>query len=220
MTVSVDSIPGLESTSASVQVTSTSDVPLVVERTMSWDSTHYGGHTANAVARPAMGWIFAEGFQGFFDTYVLIANATATPGHRDAHVPPRGEAPFVTSVPVGAFSRKTVYAGDYPEIVNRAFGIVVDVDHPGDRRTRDVFRERAGEVLEWGSCQHGNDDAVDDVVSCGGSDGNVLQHVHLAEQSGFGAGDGGVAVPVGERRGDRAFEDGAGERAADDRSSE
>jgi autotransporter-associated beta strand protein len=136
MTVSVDAIPGLESTSASVQVTSTSDVPLIVERTMSWDSTHYGGHTANAVTHPAMGWNFAEGFQGFFDTYVLIANATATPGTATLTFLREGETPFVTSVPIGAFSRKTVYAGDYPELVNRAFGIVVEATVP-------VIAERA-----------------------------------------------------------------------------
>ena len=136
MTVSVDAIPGLESTSASVQVTSTSGVPLVVERTMSWDSTHYGGHTANAVMNPATRWIFAEGFQGFFDTYVLIANATATPGTATLTFLREGETPFVTSVPVGAFSRQTVYAGDYPDIVNRAFGIVVDSTVP-------VIAERA-----------------------------------------------------------------------------
>jgi autotransporter-associated beta strand protein len=136
MTVSVDAIHGLESASASVQVTSTSGVPLVVERTMSWDATHYGGHTANAVANPATHWIFAEGFQGFFDTYVLIANATATPGTATLTFLREGETPFVTSVPVGAFSRKTVYAGDYPEIVNRAFGIVVDSTIP-------VIAERA-----------------------------------------------------------------------------
>jgi autotransporter-associated beta strand protein len=136
MTVSVDTLPGLEATSASVQVTSTSGVPLVVERTMSWDSTHYGGHTANAVTEPATRWIFAEGFQGFFDTYVLIANATATPATATLTFLREGDTPFVANVPVGAFSRQTVYAGDYPDIVNRAFGIVVDSTVP-------VIAERA-----------------------------------------------------------------------------
>jgi autotransporter-associated beta strand protein len=136
VTVNVESISGLENAAASVQVTSTSGLPLVVERTMSWDATYYGGHTANAVTNPAMRWTFAEGFQGFFDTYVLIANATATPTTATLVFLREGEAPFVTSVPVGAFARKTVYAGDYPELVNRAFGIVVDSPVP-------VIAERA-----------------------------------------------------------------------------
>ena len=203
MTVSVDAIHGLENASASVQVTSTSGVPLVVERTMSWDSTYYGGHTANAVPNPAMRWTFAEGFQGFFDTYVLIANATATPATATLVFLREGEAPFITSVPVGAFSRKTVYAGDYPELVNRAFGIVVDSHRAGDRRARDVFRERARKILERRSRQHGRDESVDDVVSCGGRDGDVLQHLHPVEQSVPGRRARHAAVPVGEWRGDR-----------------
>jgi hypothetical protein len=77
-----------------------------------------------------MRWTFAEGFQGFFDTYVLIANVSATPTTATLLFLREGEAPFITSVPVGAFSRKTVYAGDYPDLVNRAFGIVVDAPVP------------------------------------------------------------------------------------------
>jgi autotransporter-associated beta strand protein len=148
MTVSVDSIFGLESTSASVQVTSTSGVPLVVERTMSWDSTHYGGHTANAVMNPTTRWIFAEGFQGFFDTYILIANATATPGTATLTFLREDEAPFVTSVSVGAFSRQTVYAGDYAEILNRAFGIVVDSTVPVIAERAMYFASAPGKL--WG----------------------------------------------------------------------
>ena len=148
MTVDVEAIPGLESTSASVQVTSTSGVPLVVERTMFWDSTYYGGHTANAVTQSATRWIFAEGFQGFFDTYVLIANATATNTTATLTFLREGETPFVTNVAVGAFSRQTVYAGDYPDIVNRAFGIIVDSTEPVIAERAMYFASAPGKL--WG----------------------------------------------------------------------
>jgi autotransporter-associated beta strand protein len=136
MTVHVDQIAGLESASPSVQITSSNAVPLVVERTMFWDPTYYGGHTANAVSQPELKWVFAEGFQGFFDTYVLIANANPEATTATITFLRENDTPVVKTVPVGAFARKTVFAGDYEEVVGRAFGIVVEA-------TRPVIAERA-----------------------------------------------------------------------------
>ena len=62
-----------------MQVLSDSGLPLAVERTMFWDSTSYAGHTGTAVPAPATRWYFAEGFQGYFYTYVLLENPSATP---------------------------------------------------------------------------------------------------------------------------------------------
>ncbi len=186
MTVNVDSIPGLESASASVQVTSTSGVPLVVERTMSWDSTHYGGHTANAVANPDHALDLRRGFSGILRHLRADRERHGDARHRDAHVPARRRG-AVRDVRAGRrllASRRSMPA-TIAEIVNRAFGIVVDSHGAGDRRARDVFRERARKALGRRSRQHGDDDAVDDVVSRGGGDGNVLQHVHPVEQSVF-----------------------------------
>ena len=136
LTVHVDQIAGLEATSASVQVTSDNRLPLIVERTMFWDASYYGGHTANAVAQPERRWIFAEGFQGFFDTYVLVANANAQATTATLTFLRENDTPFVTTVPIEPFARKTIYAGDYPDLAGRAFGIVVDATLP-------VIAERA-----------------------------------------------------------------------------
>jgi hypothetical protein len=103
---------------------------------MFWDASYYGGHTANAVAQPETRWIFAEGFQGFFDTYILIANANAEATTATLTFLREGDTPVVKTVPIGPFARKTVYAGDYEEIVGRAFGIVVEATSP-------VIAERA-----------------------------------------------------------------------------
>jgi hypothetical protein len=51
--------------------------PLAVERTMTWDATGYGGHGGTSAA-PANRWLFAEGSQGYFSTYVLLANDNDT----------------------------------------------------------------------------------------------------------------------------------------------
>jgi hypothetical protein len=136
VTIHVDQLEGLQDASASVKVESTDRLPLVVERSMFWDQSYYGGHTANAVARPEKQWTFAEGFQGFFDTYILIANANAAKTTATLTFLRENDTPVVKSVEVAPFSRKTVYAGDYDELKGRAFGIVVDATEP-------VIAERA-----------------------------------------------------------------------------
>ena len=74
ITIPVATLPGLDSASMSTFVTSTNAVPIVVERTMRWDRTGYGAHTETASTEPALTWYFAEGSQGFFFTFLLLAN--------------------------------------------------------------------------------------------------------------------------------------------------
>ncbi len=132
----------------STLVESTLGLPLAVERTMFWDRTgYYGGHTGSAVAEPATRWYFGEGSQGFFDTYVLLANS----GNTDAHVTVtflldgEGLAPVVGQVQVPARTRSTIGAMDYPELADKSFAIIVDADAP-------IIAERAmyfGQVPFW-----------------------------------------------------------------------
>ncbi|HTV02628.1 MAG TPA: hypothetical protein VMF13_18910, partial [Luteitalea sp.] len=129
-TIAVETIPGLADTAVSAVVRSTNAVPLVVERSMFWDNTYYGGHTGNAVEAPKTKWYFGEGNQGFFDTYVLLANANASPATATVTFLVEG-APNVTRVyPVGATSRLNVYAGEIPELANKSFSIVVSSTLP------------------------------------------------------------------------------------------
>jgi glucose/arabinose dehydrogenase len=53
------------------------DHEVIVERTMRWDETNYGGHTEKAIAGPASNWFFAEGSQGFFLTRCASCSRTA-----------------------------------------------------------------------------------------------------------------------------------------------
>jgi autotransporter-associated beta strand protein len=130
LTVHVDEINELENASPSVQVTSDNKLPLIVERSMFWDPSYYGGHTANAVAKPERTWIFAEGFQGFFDTFLLIANANAVETTATVTFLRENDTPVVKTIPIAAFARKTIYAGDFSELTGRAFGMVVDATQP------------------------------------------------------------------------------------------
>jgi hypothetical protein len=129
--VCAECIAGLESTSFSTVVTSTSGLPLVVERTMRWsDAGQYGSHTDKATATTARRWYFAEGSQGFFFTYLLLANANASPNRATVDWLIDG-APVVQRIyNLAANSRTTIDAGADASLVNRSFGIVVTFDLP------------------------------------------------------------------------------------------
>jgi uncharacterized repeat protein (TIGR01451 family) len=130
-TIRVDDVAGLESASFATTVVSTAEVPLVVERTMSWDATGYGSHTEKASEGPASTWYFAEGSQGFFSTYFLLLNPHATPNTARVTYFREGEPEVHRTYPMGPSSRVTIDAGDDVELRYRAFGVQVVFDLPG-----------------------------------------------------------------------------------------
>ncbi len=105
-------------------------LPLVVERTMFWDGSAYGGHTETAVQSPATKWYFAEGSQGFFDTYVLLANSNVVTANVTVTFLLENTAPFVTTVQVGPTARGGFCTCEYSELQLTSFGIIVDSDQP------------------------------------------------------------------------------------------
>ena len=113
----------------STVVHSTNGVPLAVERTMSWDARGYGGHGGTAVA-PATRWLFAEGSQGYFQTYVLLANDNATAVDVTVNFLLEGGGVVTEGVSVPAKSRYTLYAGANASLVDRSFGIDVTATQP------------------------------------------------------------------------------------------
>jgi subtilisin-like proprotein convertase family protein len=121
-----DYVPG---DSVSTIVHSTNAVPLAVERTMSWDSTGYGGSGGTAIS-PNTRWIFAEGSQGYFDTFVLLANDNATDANVTVKFLVEGGSPVNYPVVVPAHKRLTIYAGDIAAIVNTSFGIDITATQP------------------------------------------------------------------------------------------
>ena len=121
VTIRVDDVPGLEATPVSVEITSTDGVPLVVERTMMWDGNGYGGHGAVAVDGPATRWYFAEGSQGFFDTYLLLANPGSAASEVTVTFLRETGLPFTTRVRVEASARATMFAGRYRSLPGSRF---------------------------------------------------------------------------------------------------
>ncbi len=92
---------------------------------MSWDGTGYGGHGGTALV-PDTQWLFAEGSQGFFDTYVLIANDNAAPVDATVRFFLEGGGVVNRPLTLEPKSRVTIYAGDLPALVN---GVVWNRGH-------------------------------------------------------------------------------------------
>lgn len=129
-TFRIDSVPGLDNTAVSVVITSLSNVPLGVERTMFADPNYYVGHGGAAVDGAATRWYFAEGAQGFFDTYVLLANANSSQATATVEFLLEGGSPLTRTYSVGPTSRFNVVTSQIPELAGKSFSIVVDSDLP------------------------------------------------------------------------------------------
>jgi hypothetical protein len=144
-TIQLDEITGLEGTSVSTVVESPAAAPIVAERLMTWGASGYGAHLGTAVDQPRARWYFAEGAQGFFYTFFLLANSS----DREANVTftfllEQG-TPVTRTLPVPAGSRQTLDAGAVAALVNMSFATIIDSDVP-------IVAERAmyfGETPMW-----------------------------------------------------------------------
>jgi autotransporter-associated beta strand protein len=125
ITIHVDELEGLESATFSTIVRSADAMPVIVERTMRWDATGYGAHTEKATSGPALTWYFAEGSEGFFRTYLLLANPDFQPNTATVTYLREGESSIVRTYDLPANSRYTVQAADDPELRGRSFGMTV-----------------------------------------------------------------------------------------------
>ena len=195
VTLRLDAIAGLENASPSTIIESTSGVSLIVERTMFWDAQHYGAHGGTAVDGPRTRWLFAEGSQGFFSTFVLLANR----GHDAAQVthdlPARGRRrrstlPFT----VAPTSRLTVSAADIPELANQSFSIVVTRRCRSSPSARCISARPASGTAATSrpACR-----GIHELVPRRGCDRPVLRDLHPGRQPQRRAGERLDDVPAG-----------------------
>jgi hypothetical protein len=98
---------------------------------MRWGEGGYGAHTEQAVGGTALDWYFAEGAQGFFSTYLLLANPQTAANNATVTYLRENAPAIVRTYPLAAKSRFTVDAGADPELVGRSFGMRVTFDQPG-----------------------------------------------------------------------------------------
>jgi autotransporter-associated beta strand protein len=136
-TIVANDVAALDASEFSTLVRSLTGLPLIVERTMTWDrQIGYGAHTEHATDTPSTTWYFAEGSQGFFSTFLLLANPNAVAMTATVDYLREGEPPVTRTYDVPALSRRTIDAGTEAALVTRSFGMVVTLTQPG-------FAERA-----------------------------------------------------------------------------
>ena len=120
--IRVDDIAGLESTSVSAVVTSTSGA---ADARRADDALECAGvwraHGEGDGGR-SLNWFFAEGSQGFFDTYLLLANPHPAPNVATVQFLTETGGVVTRTYTVPANSRFNVHAGSIPELVNKSFG--------------------------------------------------------------------------------------------------
>nr|MBA2356640.1 hypothetical protein [Acidobacteriota bacterium] len=94
-TLTVSELPGLADEEFATIVEA--DQPVVVDRTMSWDTTGYGSHAETAMAAPAPAWYLAEGATiNGFKLFYLLQNPNAVSAAVSIEYLLGGGAPPVT----------------------------------------------------------------------------------------------------------------------------
>ena len=215
-TIVVDEIPGLESAAVSTKVRSTT-------RRADRRRTHDVVGRRRALRRAygeserqarRIEWYFAEGAQGFFFTYLLLANPLAQANEATVRFLLEGGGEVVQTYPLTPLSRQTVSAGDVPELVGQSFGIEVTFAHGGVAERAMYFGTAA--ALDGRTRIRGRDGAVHDLVPRRRRDRAVLRNVHPAREPERDARRCDRALPSRERRARRQGGAGAGERARHD----
>jgi hypothetical protein len=123
--------PLLADTAVSTKVTSTNDVPIVVERSMWWPgTTWHEGHNAVGATRAGAKWMLAEGESNRarnLETYVLLANTSPFAGSVRVTVVFEDGTQEVQTYDLLANSRFTApIGGFFPEAVGSRFGVIVE----------------------------------------------------------------------------------------------
>jgi hypothetical protein len=130
-TIDVESIAGLENAEVSTIVTAPASTPIVVERTMRWNETGYGAHTDKASPSTSAKWYFAEGSQGFFFTYLLLANPHNAANEVSVKYLRENNTTVTRTYELDPLERFTVDLGADQALVNQSFGMEVTFTLPG-----------------------------------------------------------------------------------------
>ena len=123
----------LANAAMSAIVTSTTGVPVLVERAMWWPANApawYEAHSSAGATATGTVWATADGEAGGpsgAETYLLIANTASYPGSARVTLVFEDGGTASRTVPLLPLSRRNVAAGgDFPEAVGRRFGAIVE----------------------------------------------------------------------------------------------
>ncbi len=109
-TVDPELLPGTEAAAFATVIESTQ--PIISDRRMEWDSTHYGSHAETSIARPETTWYLAEGATtGSFNLFYLLQNphASQAAAVEIRYLRRAPLQPIVKTYSVAPASRRTIY---------------------------------------------------------------------------------------------------------------
>ena len=130
LTINPEMIAGFNTDFATVVESS---MPLVVDRTMTWDGNAYGSHAETSLAAPSTTWYLAEGStSGAFALFYLLQNPGATPADVTVrYLRPFGAPPTERTYTLAADSRLTIPVDDVaPELASTDVSAVVASTQP------------------------------------------------------------------------------------------
>jgi hypothetical protein len=148
---------------ANVAVSSavTSDLPIIVERTMWWPGPEVASdfwteaHNSPGATATGTRWGLAEGEVGgpqSAETYILIANTSTTAGSATVTLLEEGGTPVTVNVPLGPSSRVNVPVSAYlppPSGGRRRFGALIESNGVEIVVERAMYSNAGG--LTWGA---------------------------------------------------------------------
>jgi hypothetical protein len=129
-TLRLDEDPELLLASFGIEVTSLDALPLAVDRTILWGDDRAGGHMDTAATGEGTRWYFAEGSQGFYETFLLLANMGDNPATVLARFLTESQTVVERTYVVDPHTRLTVLAAEVPEIVGQSFATELVSDLP------------------------------------------------------------------------------------------
>lgn len=126
-------LEGSELANTAVSTTLTSNVPVIVERSMWWpfgSATWFEAHNSPGATATGTRWALAEGEVGgahTTQTYILLANTSAFPGSATVTLLFEDGTTTAKTFPLAASSRVNVDVGfEFPAATARRFGAVVE----------------------------------------------------------------------------------------------
>ena len=123
-----EALGGLEGAEFSTVVES--EVPLVADRTMTWDGSGYGSHAETSLAQPQTEWFFAEGATtGSFSLFYLLQNPNAEAAAVEIrYLRPAPLPPIAKAYTVAPRSRRTIFVnGEDPGLDEAEISAVIRV---------------------------------------------------------------------------------------------
>ncbi len=116
-----------------VSTTITSDIGIIVERSMYWPDISIGwreAHNCVGVTDPALRWGISDGRIGTaraYQTYILLANPNTTPAEVQVRFLKAGAAPIVQTMTLTPTSRMNILANDVPGLGEGLFSADIQV---------------------------------------------------------------------------------------------